>query len=461
VIDPNDSTTLYLASADRAGGEVEVSHDRGASWQSLLASGLIDLQALPGAVTTLVGLDEDGTVLRSTDAGATWLTTPDTGLVSLARGRGRTPTLFGSDGRRLHVSRDLGATWTSRSVFPAVAGCEDSLGVAPGGRVLVGCDGALLVGEALGTAWRQVLENSNGRPRFHPREGRQMLVAAGAGFFASRDAGRTWSWRGSVSLGTATGAPITALRDVIFDRSRDRALWAAAPDGVYSSLDDGTTWRRVTTLTEGLFVVAVDRRTILAAGCGLKRSDDGGRRWRTIEPCRVGHPTDDRRAGERRIVRLVSDPRDPRRVFAEIQDRSFFHHLGDDDFVSASHDGGRTWRRGGAKVIRVAPGAIPGEWYGIAAETSALVRSTDGGRHWTPVGFSPSRIHELTADPAVSGRLWLASFGGPQRSDDGGATWSLANEGLAPLSPFWLEPAPGGRTLFAGSNLGLLSRRDP
>lgn len=461
VIDPTDSATLYLASSDRFGGRVEVSHDRGASWQPMLPSGLVDLLALPGPVTSLVGLDQDGTVWRSTDAGASWLTTPDTGLVSLTPGRGRTPTLFGSDGRRLQVSRDFGATWTPRSVVPAVAGCEESLGVAPGGRVLVGCGGALLVGESLGTAWHQVLEKSQGRPRFSPRDGRQILVAAGAGVFSSRDAGRTWSWRGSASLVTGTGLPITVLLDVIFDRARDGAWWAAAPDGVYTSPDEGATWRRVTTLIDGRFVVAVDGRTILAAGCGLKRSDDGGRRWRDIEPCRIGHPTDDRRAGERRIVRLLSDPRDPRQVFAEIQDRSFFHHLGDADFVSASYDGGRTWRRVGAKVIRVAPGALPGEWYGIAAETSALSRSTDRGRNWTPVGISPSRIDELTADPAVSGRLWLSSFGGPLRSDDGGASWSPAGEGLAPQSPFWLEPAPGGRTLFAGSNLGLLSRRDP
>lgn len=63
-----------------------------------------------------------------------------------------------------------------------------------------------------------------------------------------------------------------------------------------------------------------------------------------------------------------------------------------------------------------------------------VFKSTDAGAHWTIVSKNlPAsvRITSLEADPARSGRLYLAGISeGVWRSGDGGATWSPARRGL-------------------------------
>lgn len=137
--------------------------------------------------------------------------------------------------------------------------------------------------------------------------------------------------------------------------------------------------------------------------------------------------------------------------------------------VWRSDDRGATWApaavpprydaAGGPAVTRVwqlVPGAAgaPDTYY-AGVEEAGLFVSRDGGRHWqevTSLSHHPTRpdwlpgngglcLHTILGHPAQPDRLWLGlSAVGVFRSDDGGATWTPRNAGLARLPDG--RPAP-------------------
>ena len=71
----------------------------------------------------------------------------------------------------------------------------------------------------------------------------------------------------------------------------------------------------------------------------------------------------------------------------------------------------------------------------IKAHADALYRSSDDGRHWTPIALAPAaaprRITAIAVSAGAKGSLYVAGFGsGVARSDDGGRRWSPRNQGL-------------------------------
>jgi hypothetical protein len=73
-----------------------------------------------------------------------------------------------------------------------------------------------------------------------------------------------------------------------------------------------------------------------------------------------------------------------------------------------------------------------------------LWRSADQGRSWSRVapegGYFEGIVRIVRADPLVSGRLYVAGYGGVHRSDDHGASWQPASAGLPD------EPLPNLRS---------------
>jgi photosystem II stability/assembly factor-like uncharacterized protein len=129
------------------------------------------------------------------------------------------------------------------------------------------------------------------------------------------------------------------------------------------------------------------------------------------------------------------------------------------DGVFVSRDFGRTWKpiNRGLHVRKVwtvevdpkAPSTLfAGTHYGH------LFRSKDGGTRWdelTSLHTAPKRsewgidwsfgtvglcIHTVRVDPSNTNRIYIVSSGGgPYRSDDSGATWSLLNKGVIETCP--------------------------
>lgn len=102
--------------------------------------------------------------------------------------------------------------------------------------------------------------------------------------------------------------------------------------------------------------------------------------------------------------------------------------LGSEGGVYKSADGGRTWSRAGLEHHTVSHLAIapqePDLMY--AASSQALCRSDDGGATWNPAsdGLGNAQIRAIAVDPNQANTLYAATDSGVLRSDTRGATWS-------------------------------------
>ena len=163
------------------------------------------------------------------------------------------------------------------------------------------------------------------------------------------------------------------------------------------------------------------------------------------------------------IYHLKGSPSDPSRIYAS-QTSGWFGQL-----LQRSNDGGATWEAVGNEFAYDGPTGTH-QWYDgtqhpwefkrvwhlepsltdpdtiyAGVEDAALFRSTDGGRSWQelpglrnhPTGpqWSPGAggmgLHTILLDRAHPDRMFIAiSAAGVFRSDDAGATWRPANQGL-------------------------------
>jgi hypothetical protein len=163
------------------------------------------------------------------------------------------------------------------------------------------------------------------------------------------------------------------------------------------------------------------------------------------------------------IYHLKGSPVEPDRLYAA-QNTAWFGQL-----IQRSNDGGKTWEPVGnqfvydgvtgthlwydgtphpwefARVWHLEPSLTDPDTIHAGVEDAALFRSTDGGQNWQELpglrthesaqswapGAGGMCLHTILQDPTKSGRMYAAiSAAGVFRSDDSGATWSLANRGL-------------------------------
>src|SRR5450755_2287298 len=234
------------------------------------------------------------------------------------------------------------------------------------------------------------------------------IGVAGGGLFRTRNGGTTWDdvW---------SRQPVASVGAVTIAASDPRIVWAGTGegnprndasygDGVWRSRDGGTTWQHMG--LDGSFVITrilVDphaAQTVLVGALGdtfkdssergVFRSADGGTTWR--KTLYVGPQSG--------IADMAWNAHDPRTVFAAVwQFRRkpwTFDSGGADDGLYKSTDEGQTW-------TRVTGGGFPAAPLGRVG-----------------VAIAPSNALRVYADvQSKAGVLW--------RSDDGGATWTLAS----------------------------------
>jgi photosystem II stability/assembly factor-like uncharacterized protein len=161
----------------------------------------------------------------------------------------------------------------------------------------------------------------------------------------------------------------------------DGAVYAGGPRGVFAQ--DGTL------LFEGdVFSVAAGPDGAIYAGCepsALHRSDDGGASWREL-------------------TALLDLPSRPTWSFPP-----------------------RPWT---SHVRWIAPSPHDPALVLVGIELGGLMRSTDGGETWDDhrPGAQPD-VHTLAWHPSEPGRAYEAGGGGAAWSEDGGDTWTPADEG--------------------------------
>lgn len=192
-------------------------------------------------------------------------------------------------------------------------------------------------------------------------------------------------------------------------------------------------------------------------GVFLYHSDERREDWRLTGP----------HLGGWEVFSVAGDPRQNRILVGT-------DHFETGPTLRTSSDAGATWSPiecdprfaegtpGELKHLwQLVPGAPsePGVWY-AGADDAALFVSRDDARTWTELsgltrhetrprwmpGFGGLCLHSIVVDPRHPQRLWVAiSAVGIFRSEDGGRTWVLRNEGLHNVAPEFVSDPIMGR----------------
>lgn len=374
------------------------------------------------------GINNGGTVFRSSDHGASWVDVgADIRTASVQNSRVRTmavgPTgvvLAGTD-VGIYRSLDGGAHWAL-----ANTGLQSliirGLAFDPNGLAYLSVPGAVLTSVDNGGSWSYT---GAGMTSSNP-----LNFAFGPGYvlLASRDGLFKRSGQGSW---LAVNNGLTDLRLNAIQRAASGILYAATDTGLSVSSDNAASWSPLAGPFSNTIVYSVlDTGVRLLAGAryGLFVSTDGGQNWSPAAGC----PTS--------------------RCMALIQDGSGRIQVSTQDGLFRSLDGGQSFARADdgfhsltihALVVARAGAVLAGTF------TNGVYRSTDGGQSWEAPQLTDRNIFKIRESPW--GDLFLGNYtinngvpdGHAWRSQDHGQTWIPLDNGLssAMVSDFTFLPS--------------------
>jgi len=306
-------------------------------------------------------------------------------------------------------------------------------------------------------------------------------------FSKTVNSGTTWKpvfdKQGSYSIGCVTIDPNNPLVVWVGTGENNSQRSVSYGDGVYKSLDGGTTWKNMgLEHSEHIGKIVIDPRNsdvvyvaaqgpLWAAGGdrGLYKTTDGGKTWK-----RVLHISEN--TG---VTDLVYDPRDPEVLIAAAYQRR--RHVwtlidgGPESGIHKSTDGGATWRQiknglpkedMGRIGLAISP-ANPDVVYAIieaANDSSGFFRSTDSGENWQKrskyISTSPQYYQEIVCDPTDVDRVYSLDTW-MHVTEDGGKTFRKAGERYKHVDnhALWIDPQ-NSDYLLAGCDGGVYESFD-
>ncbi len=266
----------------------------------------------------------------------------------------------------------------------------------------------------------------------------QRSAGYGDGVYKSMDAGKSWTHMGlktSEHIGKILVDPVNS--QVVYVASQG-PLWAAGGErGLYKTIDGGTTWNPVLTISEntGVSDIAFDPRnsdviyatsyqrrrhvwTLVAGGpeSAIFKSTDAGQTWHKIVK---GLPSVD--LGR---IGLTVSPQQPDVVYAIVPAA-----WGESGFYRSS-DMGETWQRM-SDYMTIDPQyyqelfADPHKFDRVYSVDTFLQVTDDGGKTWQSVNsrFKHVDDHALVFDPQDSEYLMIGCDGGIYETWDRGDSW--------------------------------------
>jgi hypothetical protein len=197
-----------------------------------------------------------------------------------------------------------------------------------------------------------------------------------------------------------------------------------------------------------------DRVLVGCRGAGLQRSDDGGASFTTVE------------LPESDVFSVAWSGADgsawagtePSRLFRSPDGADGFEELEALQEIPSREEWSFPPRPWTSHVRWIAPDPHRAELVLVGIELGGLMRTDDGGRSFSDHRAGAQRdVHCLAWHPATEGRAYQTGGGGAAWSEDGGETWSAADEGrdcsycwglaVDPADPdrWFLSAAPGPR----------------
>lgn len=309
--------------------------------------------------------------------------------------------------------------------------------------------------------------------------------AATGGLWRSADGGLTWT-------PIFADAPAQGIGAVAVSPAAPNVVWAGTGEGnprnsagvgfgLYKSQDGGQSWRSVGFENSERIhrVIAHPHDPDVAyvgvmgpawsdgTERGVYRTSDGGQSWDRLLYV-------DERTG---VADLVMDPSDPNRLFAAMWEYRrwpwFFESGGPGSGLYVTEDGGAEWTRIGAEaglpegnLGRIGVAIHHGDprivYALVEAETSALVRSDDGGRSWRTVNDQrgianrPFYYADIRVDPQDPDRVYNL-FSSIQVSTDGGQSFQTVVPSSiihGDVHELWIDPQEPNR-LIMGNDGGI------
>ena len=277
--------------------------------------------------------------------------------------------------------------------------------------------------------------------RIHPRQPQAVLAVCTSGVYLSNDAGTTWTFESELPFGSDFDAEFYPSNPSIIYLVMDNAS-PQAGGAFYKSLNAGRTWKLSTRgLAEYQIRAEVEvdpdngEHLCVLADFGLFVSTNGGNSWNFLQSSQSdfypGYPE------QLRIPILKLDPANPRTLY-----------LAEEGGLLKTLDGGQHWStlrktNSGSGSISLDP-AKPGRL--LYAENDSLYQTENGGETWsqipTPHLYQENSIDMAAIDPNHSSRILLSTP--PQgllTSVNRGRSWHPAFNGISGFSPSIVETA--------------------